>query len=319
MLIKPRTTTKVLLFLLTSLLGFAPIVSAQNVSSRPTNTSHPIYQKAEKELSHDWYVLYRVTERIVRANGLEQNPWRIVILPKYDINAFATEVNLVALYAGIVDQLSGDASALACLVGHEIAHHTHRHIALSEAQRQQRLKEIEAEAEAAIKEEIRRAQGKLTTNAILGSIFGVNTSGFSQRTIEVSRQRIEEIKRQKKEQFEREILENSRKQEFEADATGYVYAVTAGFEPEGCLRLLQVLARLPGSEFDTTHPNVPARIKAIEQLIVQKPAHSLRPQGQARLRALEPLTYSRSLDQQSLRVNSRFGSSQQDLKRLFGQ
>lgn len=49
-------------------------------------------------------MLYRVIDRLSRANDLDQRPWRIVLVPQYQINAFADEANLIAVYTGIIDQ-----------------------------------------------------------------------------------------------------------------------------------------------------------------------------------------------------------------------
>ncbi|MGH2414506.1 MAG: M48 family metalloprotease, partial [Microcystaceae cyanobacterium] len=105
----------------------------QKPQQQAPSQTQDIYQKAKKELPEDWYVIYRVIERIARANGLDNNPWRVVVVPEYTINAFATEVNLIAIYSGIIDQLAGDSSAIACVVGHEMGHHIKRHIAMGEA------------------------------------------------------------------------------------------------------------------------------------------------------------------------------------------
>lgn len=277
-----------------------------------------LYKRAQKELPEEFYVMYRITDRISRANSLMENPWRMAIIDKYDINAFATEVNLVALYTGIWDQISGDTSAKACLIGHEMAHHTHRHIALTNVQKAERLKQISKEVEQEVTKEVERARGELTTNAILGAVFGVNTSGFSRMTVDAAKKKIEEIKQQKKAQFEAEQLELSRQQEFEADRTGYTYAATAGFEPSGCIRLMEVLSRTERAEFDGTHPKVSSRIEALQQIISETPPQTLAKVGETRLRMTEPLTYDFSLDGRSLRINSKFGSSKKDLERLFG-
>ena len=62
------------------------------------------YQQAKKDLPNNMYVLYRVIDRLSRANELDQRPWRIVLVPQYQINAFADEANLIAVYTGIIDQ-----------------------------------------------------------------------------------------------------------------------------------------------------------------------------------------------------------------------
>lgn len=51
-------------------------------NSTPTeqtkNTEQPksIYEQAKQELPHDLYALYRIVDRIARANGLDEKPWR---------------------------------------------------------------------------------------------------------------------------------------------------------------------------------------------------------------------------------------------------
>ncbi len=124
----------------------------------------------------DWYPLYRIIDRIARANKLNDKNWRVRILPKYQINAFATEVNLIGLYEGILDQLAGDSAAIAgsgalcaiaCVVAHEMSHHTHRHIALTPVQILEEKKRIEQEAIAQVEEEIKSARGD-----ILGAQIG---------------------------------------------------------------------------------------------------------------------------------------------------
>lgn len=301
------------------LLAILGTTSLSRVTTAQSSQTPAIFIKAQKELPTDLYMLYRIVDRISRANGLDESPWRILLLDKYDINAFATEVNLIGIYSGILDQLAGDTSGLACLVGHEMAHHTHRHIALSKAQREARLQEIQAEAEAAVQTEIKRVQGQVTGNAVIGAILGVNTSGFSQQSIQAAESRIQAIKEKKEAEFKAEMLAMSRKNEFEADQTGYTYMAKAGFDPKGCLRLMAVLSRTENAEFDTTHPNVPARITAIEELMIQSPPQTLSSQGSSRIRATQPLTYDFSRDRVSLRINSRFGTSGQDFQRLFGQ
>ena len=114
--------------------------------------------------------------------------------------------------------------------------------------------------------------------------------------------------------------EKSRDREFEADIIGYQYMATAGFEPEGCIRMLKVLGRIPGSEVDSTHPAIPKRIERMRELIVEKPPSSLLPVGESRIRTSQPLTYEPSKDGQSLRINSRHGGEAGDFfERKFGE
>lgn len=85
------------------LLSTVPTSAAKPAKPRPTQADTS-YQQAKKDLPNNMYVLYRVIDRLSRANELDQKPWRIALVPKYQLNAFATEANLVAVYTGILDQ-----------------------------------------------------------------------------------------------------------------------------------------------------------------------------------------------------------------------
>ena len=301
------------------------------VEAKPVSKGHPIYQRAKKELPQDFYALYRIIDRVARANGYETSPWRIAVFPKYDINAFATDVNLVAIYDGILDQLGGDSSALACVVAHEMGHHVKRHIAVSQVKKKELIAQIEEETrqevlgekraatEEATAAEVGSEVGKRVVGGTIGNVVGGILGGESRRRHRKSERRIKEIVEQKKKELEQRMAKESRKNEFEADEVGYLASVRAGFEPEGCLRAMEVLNRTPGAELDTTHPAVPKRIEALKALIIKYPPKALVAEGEARLSKIQPLTYDLSRDKVSLRVNSiRGGSAGSDIDKKFG-
>lgn len=279
------------------------------------------------KIGEDYYVVYRLVERIARANGLDNTSWRIRIMPQYDINAFATEANLLAFFNGLLDQLDGDASALACVVGHEMAHHTKRHLAVSQAEREKLIAQFQLEAEQEVANEQQAAKDEATTSLIGGSLLG-NVTGrlggvggllgniggnvltnSAQNRIESSRQRVAEIVERKKRELSQKIAEGSRNQEFEADELGYRYIARAGFETEGCLRVMEVLGRIPGAELDSSHPSIPKRIEQLKVLSREYPASKLAQEGKQKLTSTSPLTYSVSRDNASIKVNSRKGGS----------
>jgi beta-barrel assembly-enhancing protease len=306
---------------------------------KPTTSSAKndnIYQKAKKELPEDYYVVYRIVERLARANAIDNTSWRIAVNQKYDINAFATDVNLLAVFNGLLDQLSGDPSALACVMGHEMAHHTKRHIAVSQSEQEKLIVQYQTEAEQEAMKEAQSAQNEATSSAIggavvqsignavggIGGLFGKVGGGMlgtsAENRLELARKRIPEIVERKKKELTAKIAENSRTQELEADEIGYKYIATAGFEPEGCLRVMEVLGRTAGSEFDTTHPAIPKRIEQLKTLMNQYPPDKLAQQGKQKLSTIPPLTYDISRDKSSLRINSRRGgSSTNNIERMF--
>ncbi len=69
----------------------------------------------------DFYKVYRIAERLIRANKLDFINWRIVIDTKSDFNAYSN-ANCITINTGAFDTLSNNDDALALLIGHEIAH-----------------------------------------------------------------------------------------------------------------------------------------------------------------------------------------------------
>jgi beta-barrel assembly-enhancing protease len=275
----------------------------------------------------DWYVVYRIVDRLARANQIDQTPWRIRIVPQYDVNAFASEVNLLSFYTGLLDQVAGDSSAIACVVGHEMAHHTARHLAVSASEKTKLVAEIEAKVRQEVEAEISDANGTSTaaaTGQSIATIFGVPILGRilgneAKNRQSQAQQRVNEIVATRKAELAAKLAEQSRNNEFEADKLGYTYIAKAGFDPKGCMRVMEVLGRMPGSESDTSHPATPKRIEALEKMMQDSPAAKLKPEGDRRIAATKPLTLSVSKDDRSLRVNSAHGgSSIIDFDQKFG-
>jgi predicted Zn-dependent protease len=283
----------------------------------------PAYQRAKKELSKDVYLVYRIIERLARANGLDDRPWRIGIVPTYDINAFAAEANLIAVFNGLLDQVDGDPDALACVLGHEMGHHTKRHQAVAVSERAKIYEKLKAEARAEAEAEAKnanrdstnarvggsaaRAIGGLlggTVGGAIGNIGGGALERESQSRVSRAEKRIEEIFAAKKLALQKQWKDLDHKQEFEADEQGYQLMVRAGFDPQGCSRMLSMLSQLSQTE-SQTHPATPERLEVLKKVAARQSVPKLVQEGKAKLAAhKQPLTYNLSRDGQSLRINS---------------
>ena len=336
-------------FSLTSTVIFLLGTQGSTLAKMPLNRQNLIAQKpqpsihdrAKAELPEDYYIIYRITERLIRANDLDNLPWRIFINPKYEINAYATENNLIALYGGIIDQLSGIIDAIDCVIGHEISHHTEKHIALSPKEEAAIMDKIEREAIAQVENEISNAQVKSAGMELLGGILGIATgqtvdmSETNQTIYRQAEQRMAEIIQMKEQELLAKIAENNHRQEFEADHEGLIMSLKAGFKPQGCLDLLGVLERSVGSQFDgKTHPATPRRISQIKKLIIKienqaseeagEPVNSqmlveyfARQFREREAREKSALTYSLSRDRRSILINPQGGSSLEQLENRF--
>lgn len=323
----PGRTRRTSLLVLLALAALAP----RPASAVEKEKLHPTYQQAKENLPEDWYVVYRITDRIARANALDRTPWRVNVVPEYQINAFAGELNLIAVYSGILDQLVDSSSAVACIVGHEMAHHVKRHTAVGEAEKAELIEKMRAEATTEVAQEKDSARRDKTASNVgstvgkaagyalggIGSLVGGASSDMIEKRSEerqkTSEERIEQIVNEKKAKLEAELAEKSRRQEFEADELGYRFMATAGFDPEGCIRVMEVLGQTPGGELDTDHPAVPKRIEKLRELMAQSPPDGLKAGGDAALaKAATPLTFDLSRDEKALRINPAAGGSAAD-------
>lgn len=321
-----------------------PAWAGKNRRKLPKTTPSPVapvskpvdpYDAAKKDLSEDWYVLYRIIDRLARANQLDKYSWRITIPSEYEVNAFATDGNLIAVYNGILDQLGSDSAAIACVVAHEMAHHAKRHIALGQAQQVALLQQLKKEAQEQAIAEMQQAQQPTGGDVLLG-ILGAVSAGLNndrsiatstaeqieqsrQERIQAAKIRAKKIFLKKEKQFKEQNSANIRQQELEADEVGYKFVAKAGFDAQGCIRAMEILARTPGAEFDTDHPAVPKRIRRFKELMSENSPESLAERGNFYLQASRiPLTYELSKDGASLRINSNHGSSAaDDLERQF--
>ncbi len=71
----------------------------------------------------DYYNVYRISERLVRANNLDYVNWRIAIRKTVDkVNAESSNGNFVCIYTPLYDSLESNDDALAFVLAHEMAH-----------------------------------------------------------------------------------------------------------------------------------------------------------------------------------------------------
>lgn len=273
---------------------------------KPPTTSNinPIYEKAQKELPKDYFIVYAIVDKIARANGLDNKPWRIVVNPNNEVNASASDVNLLTFNAGLMDQLEGNASALACAIGHEMGHHINQHLGYGPAKEEQAKRE---EIEKLEKEKL-FAEQNAETQALLGNATAIGAAAIASRmpdptggliTIfigqviksqaEEKAKKLEDTKAKLTEEavvrINKRVIEISQTQELEADQSGYIYSVTAGFNPNGCTSVMEILGRMPGAQAEGgSHPAPEKRTQEINSLMTKYPPETLKAQGENALK-----------------------------------
>lgn len=281
--------------------------SQSTISQKAAN----YYKQAEGELPENYYVVYRIVDRIARANNLDKTPWRIIVTSNDNVNAYATDFNLLVFEKGILEQLEGNPSALACVIGHEMGHHTKQHLGYGPAKQEEaRLEEIKT-----LEKEQLLAEQDAQTQALLGGAAGIGlqeaggsvggTGGqilnglgvLIENTSQQKARNIEQIKAELEQEaeirYQQRLTEINHNQEFEADELGYIYSVKAGFKPEGCLTTMDVLGRSHGSQLGSaTHPKPEDRTKKIDDLMAEYPPTGLQTEGKNKLLiSSDPLVY----------------------------
>ena len=331
----PATLTCLCLIILTSITNKAQATSNANTINHSTNNinnntnnTNPIYQKAKTQLPPDFYALYRIVDRLSRANEYDGRPWQIVRVAKFDTQAFAKNANLIPIYNGVLEQLGGDASALACMISHEMAHHKQRHQVITNVEKSGIITQIREEAIAQVLNRKRKTSpvaiiGDFVVRRVIGGTIGTVVNGVldnrNNRKFRKQQKRVNAIVEKKTVELEKNILKQSREDEFEADKIAYLASVKAGFDKQGCLRAMSVLNITKGIKFEENHPTVKERIAALKVVMEKSKNESLIAEGKDNLFQTQPLTYNLSANQTSLRVNSRHGASiGDDIDRMFG-
>jgi len=71
----------------------------------------------------EYYNVYRISERLIRANNLDYANWRIAVRKTFDkINAHTGDGNFICIYTALYDSLSTNDDALAFVIAHEMSH-----------------------------------------------------------------------------------------------------------------------------------------------------------------------------------------------------
>lgn len=197
-------------------------------------------------------VLNEVRGRIEKSSGVKAD---FYIVTGDKPNAFATNVitgrNLFAINLPMLDEIADDPDALAALMGHEIAHIKRNHI----RQKMEAARDIQAGSQVA---------------GILLAIAGVRGAGT------ISNIGADLI-----------LGGYSRDQEREADTYGLQFAMSAGFNPYGGVRLFRKMSEKHGDKwltFLSTHPAHSERIQSMRDSIAS--ASTAQPMNETHVTAI---------------------------------
>ncbi|WP_411869607.1 M48 family metalloprotease [Vulcanococcus limneticus] len=268
------------------------------------------FEAAKQALTPDYYILYRIVDKLARANDIASGSWRVKVSEEYALNGFADEANLIVVPRPAMSQLSGDADALACMVGREISHHVRKHNAIGPGEQAAMRKQIQEEATAAAQSNENSKRGWGMGLGILGGVLGVNTGGIQSAVNTNTDRATAKMIAEKEAELNKRIAETAARIEKEADEDAFVYLARAGRDPKGCIRYLDVISRDPKAEPDPSNPQIPGRIQSYRDFIDRASAAKYKAEGNTYLsRSPKPLTYAIADNGASLRVDSTKGST----------
>lgn len=220
---------------------------ASVIAGRPSHLSVPLRDRQQRitEVTVDQILAFsEAKERIYRAAGLSP---KFIICDGGQPNAFATAVqnsDIVGVTAGMLRLVNGDRDMAATVIGHELAHHTQGHMT-NAVVRDALIGLAGIVLGAAVDSRQQRRSGVYTGMGIrLGQIGATLVS-----------------------------RKFNRDQEREADSIGFNYLVTAGFDPNGAVRLAEKLKELGGGVglFFDSHPGWAERSDRFREMIASNP------------------------------------------------
>ncbi|MDO9373027.1 MAG: M48 family metallopeptidase [Bacteroidota bacterium] len=165
---------------------------------------------------------------------LEGYKWEFNLVDNKDVNAWCMPGGKVVVYTGLLPVAQNEA-ALAVVLGHEITHAvaTHGNERMSQGMITQGI---------GIAGDV-LTSGNSQVNGIFNTVFGPGSAiGYT--------------------------LPNSRKQEYEADRFGLIFAAMAGYNPREAIPFWQRMAQSGGQkppEFLATHPSDDNRIARLQE------------------------------------------------------
>ncbi len=172
----------------------------------------------------------RIAGRLLTAADQGDESYTVTILDTADVNAFALPGGYIYVTRGIL-ALANDASELAAVMAHEIAHVTLRH-ARARSERSRTTEIVD----------------RVITNVLGGNAKTDQSAARSRLSLAAFNQR----------------------QELEADEEGVKIAGRAGYDPHAAARFLEAMGRFAslsrngtssGDDFLSSHPSTPERIQ----------------------------------------------------------
>ncbi len=179
----------------------------------------------------DFYKLYRISEKLIRANNLDYINWRIAVRKTEDINATSSDANFVKINTGLYDTFYNNDDAIAFIMAHEMSH-----LILGHSKHQG---EITTKMEQGYK--------SMQMSAALGNALGVSAVQTTML----------------------KYLKDMRDMEYMADSEAIILLTRAGYSPAKALDVLNTFDTYaevrPWYGWYNSHPETAKRIESFKE------------------------------------------------------
>lgn len=210
------------------------------------------YEKIKSQTG-DNFEIYKILERILRANKLQYQNWRIAFYMDHeDINANAGAYNLIQISSALYDSLYPDDDAIAFVISHELAHLILNHVKATNEIRY-KINQLEEKIKMN-KYEIRRTQDISDIQSAFGNDIGSIGNLLANVSGNIA---VDMLTKNLKREYG--LL---RQMEYAADSQALVLMTKAGYNPQSCLEVMNVLSGLGGLDKELltdTHPSDKSR------------------------------------------------------------
>lgn len=185
----------------------------------------------------NYFNVYKISERLIRANNLDYVNWRVAVRKTAtNVNAASMNGNFICINTALYDTLESSEDALAFVLAHEMAHQI-----LGHSQRTAELTQNVTNAKTRVK---------------------YATSSSERQALRIAADKVE-----------RNAMSQSRMMEYMADSEAFILLTKAGYSPEKAMEALYVIDALPNiNSVYNSHPVTQNRINsAIENIAVLDP------------------------------------------------
>jgi beta-barrel assembly-enhancing protease len=290
-----------------------------------------VYAQAKKQLPKDLREVYRVTEKLIRANRLGEQSWRVIIHKDDDINASSSDQVLITIYTALYDNFHADPDALACVIGHEFGHLVKKTSLVKMLKRETFAEEFKEEIEIRrryLAQELEQAKKNaeekidaynhlagvwalpgysLAESLIKLAVVASSRNEFQQMQAAVSQYkmllnqypyRLTSIVEEEWNNKNAKIINANQESEYLSDRVGMKFAMRAGYDPKGCIRVMDVFAQSDEKSLlhpeTSTHPLPSERSKAMKLLLEENEYNqaNLKEEGEMALKTFAPLNFT---------------------------